>query len=46
MNARNCIAAICAALAFALPAQAQEKVFRYAFPIAETGFDPQQISDL
>ena len=23
-----------------------EKVLRYAFPIAETGFDPQQISDL
>jgi ABC-type transport system substrate-binding protein len=24
----------------------QEKVFRYAFLIAETGFDPQQLSDL
>ena len=23
-----------------------EKVFRYAFPTAETGFDPQQLSDL
>jgi ABC-type transport system substrate-binding protein len=23
-----------------------EKVFRYAFPAAETGFDPQQLSDL
>src|SRR5689334_472205 len=23
-----------------------EKVFRYAFPIAETGFDPPQLSDL
>ena len=22
------------------------KVFRYAFPIAETGFDPPQLSDL
>jgi ABC-type transport system substrate-binding protein len=27
-------------------APAQEKVFRYAFPIAETGFDPGQLSDL
>ena len=40
-------------MAFALSAgglQAQarptEKVLRYAFPIAETGFDPQQLSDL
>ena len=24
----------------------QEKVLRYAFPIAETGFDPAQLSDL
>ena len=30
------------------PAQSPtpEKVFRYAFPIAETGFDPPQLSDL
>lgn len=27
-------------------APAAEKVFRYAYPIAETGFDPAQISDL
>src|SRR5258706_7605074 len=27
-------------------AQPAQKVFRYAFPIAETGFDPAQISDL
>jgi ABC-type transport system substrate-binding protein len=27
-------------------AMAQQKVLRYAFPIAETGFDPAQISDL
>ncbi len=27
-------------------AQAPKKVLRYAFPIAETGFDPAQISDL
>lgn len=26
-------------------AQAAPKVFRYAFPVAETGFDPAQISD-
>ena len=30
---------------YAVPAHA-EKVFRYAFLIAETGFDPAQISDL
>jgi ABC-type transport system substrate-binding protein len=28
------------------PAPQSEKVFRYSFPIAETGFDPAQISDL
>jgi ABC-type transport system substrate-binding protein len=33
------------ALGLAAPAHA-EKVFRYAFLIAETGFDPAQISDL
>ena len=27
-------------------AQAPKKVLRYAFPVAETGFDPAQISDL
>ncbi|MDP2371456.1 ABC transporter substrate-binding protein [Rhodoferax sp.] len=43
----------CCVLAFTLSAgglQAQtrppEKVLRYAFPTAETGFDPQQLSDL
>jgi ABC-type transport system substrate-binding protein len=39
-----------AALALARPAAAQtgapQKVFRWAFPAAETGFDPAQISDL
>ncbi len=30
----------------ALAKPVAEKVFRYAFPIAETGFDPVQISDL
>jgi ABC-type transport system substrate-binding protein len=34
-----------AAAAFVLPAHA-EKVLRYAFLVAETGFDPVQISDL
>ena len=28
------------------PASAAPKVMRYAFPVAETGFDPAQISDL
>jgi ABC-type transport system substrate-binding protein len=28
------------------PPKAPEKVLRYAFPIAETGFDPAQLSDL
>ena len=28
------------------PAHAADKVFRYAFPIAETGFDPAQVQDL
>jgi ABC-type transport system substrate-binding protein len=35
-----------ALLAAALPLQAADKVLRYAFPIAETGFDPAQLSDL
>ena len=28
------------------PAQAPQKTLRYAFPVAETGFDPGQINDL
>jgi len=28
------------------PKQAPEKVLRYSFPVAETGFDPAQITDL
>lgn len=28
------------------PSQGPEKVLRYAFPVAETGFDPAQLSDL
>ena len=35
-----------AALLSALPALAQQKVLRYAFPIAETGLDPAQINDV
>ena len=41
---------ICLVLLGVSPLQAQnrptEKVLRYAFPIAETGFDPAQLSDL
>ena len=37
--------AILACVLFAPPALA-EKVLRYAFPVAETGFDPAQINDL
>jgi ABC-type transport system substrate-binding protein len=32
--------------AFAADAASGEKVLRYAFPVAETGFDPAQLSDL
>jgi ABC-type transport system substrate-binding protein len=46
MKAIQWLCAVTMALGLALPAQAQEKVFRYAFPIAETGFDPAQLSDL
>ncbi len=35
-----------AALLAAAPAAAQQKVLRYAFPIAETGLDPAQINDV
>ncbi|AMO23996.1 ABC transporter substrate-binding protein [Ramlibacter solisilvae] len=41
---------LCLALGAVQPAGAQiannEKVLRYAFPVAETGFDPAQINDL
>jgi ABC-type transport system substrate-binding protein len=42
------LGAAAVALACALPAavQAQAKTFRYAFQVAETGFDPAEISDL
>jgi ABC-type transport system substrate-binding protein len=39
------LAAVLCAAAFT-PAHAQDKVLRYAFPVAETGFDPAQINDL
>ncbi len=43
----TCLATLCLAAASAAPASAQStKVLRYAFLIAETGFDPAQISDL
>jgi len=34
------------ALVLITPPAAAEKVLRYAFPVAETGFDPAQINDL
>jgi ABC-type transport system substrate-binding protein len=40
------LAALIALLLTATPAMAQQKVLRYAFLIAETGFDPGQINDL
>jgi ABC-type oligopeptide transport system substrate-binding subunit len=40
------LASLTLLLAAALPASAQDKVLRFAFPIAETGFDPAQINDL
>ena len=45
------VAVLCAGGVAATTASAQgvipaQKVFRYAFPVAETGFDPVQISDL
>jgi ABC-type transport system substrate-binding protein len=50
MKTTQWLCAIGLALAAGTTANAQpparEKVFRYAFPIAETGFDPQQLSDL
>ena len=48
MTVRLAAALAAALLAAALPASAADpnKVFRYAFPVAETSFDPQKISDL
>ena len=36
----------CGCLAAAAQAAGPQKVLRYAFPVAETGFDPAQINDL
>lgn len=46
--ARRAVVVFCLALAtLGVPSHAQQpKVLRYAFPIAETGFDPAQITDL
>ena len=43
-----CAAAAALALAAATPARSQgpDKVFRYAFNVAETTFDPAEVSDL
>src|SRR5207253_3691375 len=41
-----CAATLAAGLCAPAAAQGPEKVFRYAFPIAETGFDPGQVQDL
>jgi ABC-type transport system substrate-binding protein len=39
-------AVLCAGVGVLPAAAAPEKVLRYAFPIAETGFDPAQLNDL
>ena len=48
MNARRVLAVLPALFVLlAISAQAApQKVFRYAFPVAETGFDPAQIGDI
>jgi ABC-type transport system substrate-binding protein len=48
MKTIHWLCAISLVLGFTAHAQpaAPEKVFRYAFPIAETGFDPAQVHDL
>jgi ABC-type transport system substrate-binding protein len=45
---RHCLAASALALLALTPAAAAEppKVLRYAFPVAETGFDPAKIGDI
>jgi ABC-type transport system substrate-binding protein len=43
---RRLLALVLAAAALAAPAADPNKVFRYAFEIAETSFDPPRISDL
>ncbi len=48
MKPASLVAPFLAALAIAAPAAAEQtaRVFRYAFEVAETGFDPAEISDL
>jgi len=48
MKLASLVAPRAAALRAAAPAAAADpaKVFRFAFPIAETGFDPVELSDL
>ncbi|HUL55939.1 MAG TPA: ABC transporter substrate-binding protein, partial [Usitatibacter sp.] len=46
MRVAEKLAVAALAVSASLGAGAAEKVFRYAFLIAETGFDPPQISDL
>ena len=43
---RIILAFLAAAVVLAAPAAQGEKVFRYAFLVAETGFDPAEVSDL
>ncbi|MCV2370701.1 ABC transporter substrate-binding protein [Roseateles oligotrophus] len=47
MKSARLVLALCLSLQAALaPAAEPAKVLRYAFPIAETGFDPAQIDDI
>ena len=50
MNLARFVASLVLAALAAVPAGARtadpSKVLRYAFPIAETGFDPVELSDL
>ena len=48
MTLSRLLAAFATAFVAAAPAMAADpaKVFRYAFEVAETGFDPAEISDL
>src|SRR6185503_2457358 len=46
MRAVHCLAALALAAVFPASAADNGKVFRYAFQVAETGFDPAEVSDL
>jgi ABC-type transport system substrate-binding protein len=46
LRASSALGALAALPDSAFAQAARQKVFRYAFPVAETGFDPAQISDL